>query len=581
MPTPAIQTLVTDAQQVLNLSSISAVRATVAVALANANTGTPLNPNLTTQQLWDQFYQVVTQPKSDIESIIANQLMKFLYAPPAPGGVGADKQVIFNDGGTLAGDADFIWNKTTNLLTVTGAATITGDLTVDTSTLKVDSANDRVGIGTASPAQFVHLSKSSTSTALTAPPVGGASLRIQNTSSTNNNFGSVEFYNANGLFGGSVNCQFTNQATPTNDLVFVTRGSSGGLEHYRIAADGVCTWSEVGGVAGTAMTLNSTGLGIGASPVGRLNIANTGADVVTSMTAVGVQRWQFIVSNSTAAFSIYDQTNSGTRLLIDTSGNVGVGVTPSAWGSSYKAIQVAANGVLYANGSNSLFLGGNYYNDSGGTNRYLVSNAATAYGQVSGAHQWYTAPSGTAGNAITFTQAMTLDASGNLLVGTTNSASNAGIGLKASYSATAPYYATVGSSNASNAYSYLLYSTTDAAFKFYVSYSGTVSATNGTISAISDARLKENVQDIDVGLGAILALKPRKFDWKEGKGKNIKGDRGFIAQEFEQVFPNLVDEWKDNAPEGEVPYKSVRQDLIPVLVKAIQELTARVAALEA
>jgi hypothetical protein len=175
---------------------------------------------------------------------------------------------------------------------------------------------------------------------------------------------------------------------------------------------------------------------------------------------------------------------------------------------------------------------------------------------------------------------MTLDASGNLLVGTTSSASNAGIGLKAAYSATAPYYSTVGSSNASNAYSYLLYSTTDAAFKFYVSYSGTVSATNGTISAISDSRLKENVQDIDVGLGAILALKPRKFDWKAGKGKDIKGDRGFIAQEFEQVFPNLVDEWKDAAPEGEAPYKSVRQDLIPVLVKAIQELAAEVNALK-
>ena len=110
---------------------------------------------------------------------------------------------------------------------------------------------------------------------------------------------------------------------------------------------------------------------------------------------------------------------------------------------------------------------------------------------------------------------------------------------------------------------------------------GTVFATNTTISAISDARLKENVQDLDVGLGAILALKPRKFDWKAGKGKDIKGDRGFIAQEFEQVFPNLIDEWKDNAPEGEAPYKSVRQDLIPVLVKAIQELTARVQTLEA
>ena len=111
MPTPSIQTLVTDAQQVLNLDSISAVRSVVAVALANANTGTPLNPNLTTQQLWNEFYQVVTKPKSDIESIIANQLMKFLFAPPAPGGVGANKQVIFNDGGVLAGDAGLIYDK--------------------------------------------------------------------------------------------------------------------------------------------------------------------------------------------------------------------------------------------------------------------------------------------------------------------------------------------------------------------------------------------------------------------------------------------------------------------------------------
>lgn len=122
MPTPSIQTLVTDAQQVLNLDSISAVRSVVAVALANANTGTPLNPNLTTQQLWNEFYQVVTKPKSDIESIIANQLMKFLFAPPAPGGVGANKQVIFNDGGVLAGDAGFTYDKATDILTLTSPA---------------------------------------------------------------------------------------------------------------------------------------------------------------------------------------------------------------------------------------------------------------------------------------------------------------------------------------------------------------------------------------------------------------------------------------------------------------------------
>lgn len=79
MATPSIQILRADAQQVLNLDSISAVRSVVAAALANLNAGTPLNPNLTTQQLWNEFYQIATQPKSDIESIIANQLMKFLF----------------------------------------------------------------------------------------------------------------------------------------------------------------------------------------------------------------------------------------------------------------------------------------------------------------------------------------------------------------------------------------------------------------------------------------------------------------------------------------------------------------------
>jgi hypothetical protein len=66
-----------------------------------------------------------------------------------------------------------------------------------------------------------------------------------------------------------------------------------------------------------------------------------------------------------------------------------------------------------------------------------------------------------------------------------------------------------------------------------------------------------------------------------GKGKDIKGDRGWIAQEFEQVFPDLIDEWKDPAPEGEDPYKSVRADLIPVLVKAIQEQQAIITQLQA
>ena len=136
--------------------------------------------------------------------------------------------------------------------------------------------------------------------------------------------------------------------------------------------------------------------------------------------------------------------------------------------------------------------------------------------------------------------------------------------------------------------SYHLYSTGAGAYRFYVDLSGRIAATNTTIAGISDQRLKENIRDLDAGLAEVMALKPRKFDWKPGKGKDKKDDQGWVAQEFEQVFPDMITEWKDPAPEGEEPYKAVSADLIPVLVKAIQEqqvqieeLKARVAALEA
>lgn len=171
-----------------------------------------------------------------------------------------------------------------------------------------------------------------------------------------------------------------------------------------------------------------------------------------------------------------------------------------------------------------------------------------------------------------------IDSSGNFLVGTTNPSGAIGNGFKVS-GASLGLVQTISSSGLADTYNY--YNSTAAAYRFYVTSGGTIYATNTTISAISDVRHKENIRDLDVGLNEILALKPRTFDWKEGKGKDIKNDRGFIAQEFEEVFPNLIDAWKDPAPEGEEPYKSVRQDLFPVLVKAIQELKAELDAAKA
>jgi hypothetical protein len=113
------------------------------------------------------------------------------------------------------------------------------------------------------------------------------------------------------------------------------------------------------------------------------------------------------------------------RMTLDSSGNLGLGVVPSAW-TVYKALQV--NGAVFANsGVSTAFIGSNWFYD--GADKYIASNYATIYRQNAGVHSWLIAPSGTAGNAISFTQAMTLDASGRLGVGVTNP----GVGLVVSY----------------------------------------------------------------------------------------------------------------------------------------------------
>jgi hypothetical protein len=124
------------------------------------------------------------------------------------------------------------------------------------------------------------------------------------------------------------------------------------------------------------------------------------------------------IASGNSSLTLQTGSSNTTAVTVDTSQNVGVGVTPSAWGSGITAIQFGSRGGVSADGSTTYLDNNRYYN--GTNNIYKATGAAGIYAIGSGTHYWYTAPSGTAGNAITFTQAMNLDSSGNLGIGRTS-----------------------------------------------------------------------------------------------------------------------------------------------------------------
>ena len=243
------------------------------------------------------------------------------------------------------------------------SATITGDLTVDTSTLKVDSTNNRVGIGTASPATILDIQSA-----------GGVFARIQNTTSTADAYLLVKNTTGEGFFGINATGPYvyTAQSLP---ITFTTATS----ERYRIAADGVATWSNVGGVAGTAMTLNSTGLGVGVTPsAGKFEVLETGTGsglggiFASTATAGGnpgfvfrtasTNRWSISLTGTAGAESIrfYDVNAAATRMTLDSAGNL-------ILQSSATPATLTVNGQLTVNATSNTNLRFSYRGSDGTT----------------------------------------------------------------------------------------------------------------------------------------------------------------------------------------------------------------------
>jgi hypothetical protein len=365
------------------------------------------------------------------------------------------------------------------------------------------------------------------------------------------------------------------------------------------------------------MRLTSTGLGIGTSSPGyKLTVAGGATSLAANQYlrfgaapfAAGDGSVTNYLFSGTTSMTWRNAADSADLMYLSNGGNLGLGVTPSAWGSAYKTIQFGIDGVLNATTTttNGVILGKNFFNNGSG-NLYINTDYASFYQQITGQHQWFTAPSGTAGNTISFTQAMTLTAAGRLGVGQTSpgvafsvagqseawqiaftTASGTAGGLIGSPAADVIAFGNwAGSERAritSGGEFYIAGTTDQGAYNLQCNGTGVWGA--GAYVNGSDERLKDDIQSLDSCLNVVNALRPVTFKYKPEHSKDQSIQTGFIAQELQQVLagkPYLEGLVQEGPQHLNVAY----QNIIPLLTKAIQEqqaliesLTFRVAQLE-
>jgi hypothetical protein len=303
------------------------------------------------------------------------------------------------------------------------------------------------------------------------------------------------------------------------------------------------------------------------------------------------------------------------RIISDSSGNVGIGVTPSAWGGGHKALQLAGPS-MWGLGGVGHWTVNNYFD---GTNyKYIANGETTDYYQLNGVHQWRSAPSGTAGANITFNTGMRLNANGRLGIGTITTpvevtlSSESTLGWEQSSTSTIANIFKQSSSASLVLGSGVKYSTNSNAFAssyaiawarsavvvgygaitFNVAPEATVAIgtdttvnermridaagavtipgalSAGSITETSSITYKENVNPIMQALDAIVQLTGVTYDRKDGSRTN---EAGLIAEEVNKVLPNIVTKNDEGNPEG-IQYTK----LTAYLIECIKELKSEI-----
>jgi hypothetical protein len=282
-----------------------------------------------------------------------------------------------------------------------------------------------------------------------------------------------------------------------------------------------------------------------------------------------------------AANTVSWSTGGSERMRVDSSGNVGIGASSPGYRLEVKGPSATAGQLSIHDGTGDTTVSGN------NAASLLFQARDTSVRTIAEIDVVNTTTNGTGGAMVfqtrisdTLAERMRIDSSGNLLVGQTSG------------NADAKFSVFGGSTDSSPCIDFRKGSATTTTSQVYARFfcnngstaTGSITA-NGvsaaTFTAYSDRRLKENITDLPSQLANIMALRPVEFDYKgytNGEGHQI----GFIAQEVQHIFPDLVAEG-DN---GMLTLSDMNKNDAR-LIKAIQEqqalitaLTARIEALE-
>ena len=496
----------------------------------------------------------------------------------------------------------------------------------------VDAGNDRIGMGTNSPSNFLHCSTSDTTVARfesTAAGATGVELILHHSTSSpadNDNVSGIYFQ---GNHDGSsthtyayILVQATDVSDGSEDANYFIYTSTAGTanQKLRLNDEGIAlsNLSSGGGLAidVTNVTGQYAQIGGNANRTGDFDVL---LGLVASWNGDSVAQISFQAGNDTSnkdngKIAFFTQANNSDslqyRMLINEDGQVLIGGTTNGYAPNtnerfivYGNTNVTSRIALVAthNDDNpatldiaksrtagNAILGDNddvgcinFSGNDGNGYHVMARIQTTCSGSGNGNDQlpadirFFTLPS----SSTTLQERVRINSAGKFLVGTTSGANfNNSV---AEFLNTAD--AAVG-----------VRSTTGASQQDFITfkYGGGPTACGGIrrdgtnngpeLFSNSDRRIKTNILDMDNVLDKINQLALKKFDFQDGSGSGV----GLIAQDLVSIFPSKVkkdasdDGTGDTVPDGVDPW-TVGHNFTYELLKAIQELTARVAALEA